>query len=199
MCIRDRVSGRDHAYHEHSDHLGSHALSGDRDPYRRHGQIRGYRLVLAAWDTLSLGYKAIKPAPPRVRVIARHTHRRTLRMTHHARNQTGRVLHPGALGSALGFMRRLWPTRGYLATLATDCLLDRGLAPRTRARLDASQRDSDEALASLLERAESHARIAGQRQRARIQSDAISGVVRTSRLRQEQENLLIPLERRANE
>lgn len=99
-------------------------------------------------------------------------------------------------------LRRLWGfvclSDGYLATVPTRTLLEKGLGKRAAsnhvARARSSERDLGETLEDFLSGAEAHAATLGGRYRDRLYDQAVRGVVQRTRLEMEQENLLIPLE-----
>lgn len=81
----------------------------------------------------------------------------------------------------------------YLADLAEESLLERGLTTSQRAEYQAAKRDAEEASGSLLARAESHAERLGREYRRGVESEAVKGVVAKPQAQEEAENLLLGL------
>jgi hypothetical protein len=87
---------------------------------------------------------------------------------------------------------------GYLATVPTRTLLEKGLGKRAAsdfvARAEGNEGELGQALEGVLARTEAHAATLGRRFRDRLYDQAVTGVVLQSRLEREQENLLMPVE-----
>jgi len=87
---------------------------------------------------------------------------------------------------------------GYLATVPTRTLLEKGLGKRAAgdflACAERNEGELGQALASVSARTEAHAATLGRRLRDRLYDQAVTGVLQRSRLEMEQESLLMPLE-----
>jgi hypothetical protein len=87
---------------------------------------------------------------------------------------------------------------GYLASVPTRTLLEKGLGKRAASdfvtRAERGEGELGQALEGFLARREAHAGTLGRRHQDRLRSEAVTTVLQHSRLDMEQENLLLPIE-----